>query len=92
MEVYRFKTVINNATFVGIKLVDNEKGTEHMFSIAWNKIKGDRWNRRNDQKKAKFFSIGKDEWISGTQQYGLYIGRLGIAFLKAPLNTEKIVH
>lgn len=89
MEAYRFKSVVNGASFRGIKLINREKQTETMFSLAWSKEKRDWWKRQN-QPKAKFFSIGKDEYVTGTRQYGIYIGRLAIALLRGPIEKEEI--
>jgi hypothetical protein len=79
MHVFHYKTSSSTAKFNVIRI--DTVGFRREFIAGWSKEKGDYW-KPEDGSVAKILSAGKNTYEDGTVQYGLYIGRLALVFMK----------
>lgn len=61
------------------------------LASGWSLKKGDWWYESGKPETAKFFDIRKTVSKDGLEKYGLYIGRLGLVFMKKAKKKESTI-
>lgn len=72
------RILLNNTKFISLTFLFRKKRC--MLASGWSLQKGDWWYK-DDPKNSKFFSADR-EIVDNKISYGIYLGRLGLRFMR----------